>query len=46
MGNSGRLPRQLTAIIDVRQVRCPEKGGTTDRRAQAVHRAIAERREA
>ena len=46
MGNSGRVPRQLTAIIDVRHVRCPEEGGTADRRAKAVHRAMAERREA
>jgi len=46
MGNSGRVPRQLTTVIDVRLVRGPENGGTADRRAYKVHRATAERREA
>ena len=41
MGNSGRVPRQLTTVIYyMRQVRGPENGST------ASHRAVAERREA
>jgi len=46
MGNSGRIPRQLTTVIDVRHVRGPKNGGTADRRAYEVYRARAERREA